>query len=80
MVGNVWEWTADEFKFYPGNPTTIDDPQVRGDLKIKPGLIYRVIRGGAFDGSQQHDGSYRGFLDASLAYPKTGFRCAKDVK
>ncbi|HEY9231507.1 MAG TPA: SUMF1/EgtB/PvdO family nonheme iron enzyme, partial [Blastocatellia bacterium] len=80
MVGNVWEWTADEFKFYPGNPATIDDPQVRGDLKIKPGLTYRVIRGGAFDGSQQHDGSYRGFLDASLAYPKTGFRCAKDVK
>lgn len=80
MVGNVWEWTADEFKFYPGNSASLDDPKLKADLKIKPGVTYRVIRGGAFDGGQQHDGSYRGFLDASLAYPKTGFRCAKDVK
>jgi gamma-glutamyl hercynylcysteine S-oxide synthase len=80
MVGNVWEWTADEFKFYPGSSASLDDPKIKADLKIKPGVTYRVIRGGAFDGGQQHDGSYRGFLDASLAYPKTGFRCAKDVK
>jgi formylglycine-generating enzyme required for sulfatase activity len=80
MIGNVWEWTADEFKFYPGNSATMDDPKVKADLKIKSGVTYRVIRGGAFDGGQQHDGSYRGYLDASLAYPKTGFRCVKDLK
>jgi sulfatase modifying factor 1 len=80
MIGNVWEYTADEFKLYSGNSATLDDPKVKADLKIKPGVIYRVIRGGAFDGGQQHDGSYRGFLDASLAYPKIGFRCVKDVK
>ena len=80
MVGNVWEWTADEFKLYPGNSMSLDDPKVLADLRIEPGITYRVIRGGAFDGDQRHDGSYRGYLDASRAYPKTGFRCVKDVK
>ncbi|HJQ22705.1 MAG TPA: SUMF1/EgtB/PvdO family nonheme iron enzyme [Blastocatellia bacterium] len=80
MIGNVWEWTADEFKFYAGNAASLDDPKVKAEMKLKPGVTYRVIRGGAFDGDQPHDGSYRGWIDASRAYPKTGFRCVKDVK
>lgn len=80
MIGNVWEWTADEFKLYPGNSMSLDDPKVRADLRIEPGITYRVIRGGAFDGDQRHDGSYRGYLDPNRAYPKTGFRCVKDAK
>jgi formylglycine-generating enzyme required for sulfatase activity len=43
-------------------------------------VTYRVIRGGAFDGGQQQDASYRGRVNASNAYPKTGFRCVKDAK
>jgi formylglycine-generating enzyme required for sulfatase activity len=78
LIGNVWEWTADEFKLYPGNSETYEE--VAKQLKLVPSVTYRVIRGGAFDGDQRHDGSYRGFVDASRAYPKTGFRCVKDVK
>jgi iron(II)-dependent oxidoreductase len=71
MIGNVWEWTADELRLYPGNtgklPETFDN-----------GVVYRVIRGGAYDSKQ--DASYRGFVDASKGYPKTGFRCVKSVQ
>jgi formylglycine-generating enzyme required for sulfatase activity len=76
MIGNVWEWTADEFALYPKGIT-----EVPKDIasRIKPGKSYRVIRGGAFDGSKIHDGSYRGLLDASEPYPKVGFRCVKDA-
>lgn len=72
MIGNAWEWVADEIAIYPGNAET--------KLTLKPGLSYRVIRGGAYDGNKVHDATYRGFLDASQAYPKVGFRCAKDSK
>lgn len=72
MIGNAWEWVEDEITIYPGNTDT--------RLPLKPGLSYRVIRGGAYDGNKVHDATYRGFLDASQAYPKVGFRCAKDAK
>lgn len=77
MIGNAWEWAADEFALYPGGITAIPK-----DIKdrMKPGLTYRVIRGGAYDGNKEHDATYRGLLDASQAYPKVGFRCAKDAK
>jgi len=83
MIGNVWEYTADEFNLYPGNPKSLDTITVGPDkrkLELDPGKTYRVIRGGAFDGDQQHDASYRGLIDDSLPYPKTGFRCVKDAK
>jgi iron(II)-dependent oxidoreductase len=72
MIGNVWEWTADEFKLYPGNAARLRD-------LVAPGIVYRVIRGGAYDGSKKNDASYRGYVDASKAYPKTGFRCVKNA-
>jgi serine/threonine-protein kinase len=71
LIGNVWEWTSDEFQLYPGNPVAMPP--------VKPGLIYRVVRGGAFDGSDVHDASYRGFLDGNQRYPKIGFRCVKNA-
>ncbi|PYT08347.1 MAG: hypothetical protein DMF60_04940 [Acidobacteria bacterium] len=77
MIGNAWEWAADEFALYPGGITEI--PKDIKDL-MKPGVTYRVIRGGAYDGNKEHDATYRGLLDASQAYPKVGFRCAKDAK
>ncbi|HXU39710.1 MAG TPA: SUMF1/EgtB/PvdO family nonheme iron enzyme [Blastocatellia bacterium] len=77
MIGNAWEWVADEFALYPGGigavPKDIKD-------KMQPGLTYRVIRGGAYDGDKHHDATYRGLLDASQPYPKVGFRCVKDAK
>ncbi len=82
LIGNVWEYTADDLGLYPGNTKSIDEIQVGPNTKIKlePGKTYRIIRGGAFDGSREHDASYRGLIDASLPYPKTGFRCVKDIK
>jgi len=71
MIGNVWEWTADEITVYPGS---------RGTISTEPLVNYRVVRGGAFDGDKRHDASYRGYLDASKPYPKVGFRCVKDAK
>jgi formylglycine-generating enzyme required for sulfatase activity len=71
MIGNVWEWTADELKLYPGNTGKLPE-------SIESGIVYRVIRGGAFDSKQ--DASYRGFVDGSKGYPKTGFRCVKSAE
>jgi formylglycine-generating enzyme required for sulfatase activity len=77
MIGNAWEWMADEIALYAGNT----DPKAKKRLEdLTAGVVYRVIRGGAYDGSQDHDATYRGFLDAGLAYPKVGFRCVKDAK
>lgn len=72
MIGNAWEWVADVIAAYPGN--------AEAKPTLKPGVDYRVIRGGAYDGNKTHDATYRGYLDASQAYPKVGFRCAKDAK
>lgn len=72
MIGNVWEWTADEFQLYPGSTESM--PRFEG------GITYRIIRGGAFDGDRRHNASYRGLQDASKPYPKVGFRCVKDAK
>lgn len=72
MIGNAWEWVADVMATYPGN--------TEAKLTLKPGVDYRVIRGGAYDGNKSHDATYRGYLDANQAYPKVGFRCAKDAK
>jgi len=72
MIGNAWEWVADEIKVYSGN--------TESTLNLEPGITYRVIRGGAYDGGKSNDASYRGYLDGSQAYPKVGFRCAKDAK
>jgi formylglycine-generating enzyme required for sulfatase activity len=73
MLGNVWEWTADEFALYPGSSAQMPS-------NIQPGITYRVIRGGAYDGSKINDASYRGYVDANQGYPKTGFRCVKDAR
>ena len=80
MIGNVWEWTADDLKLYDGNSQTLDDIARNLNLALKPGVTYRVIRGGAFDGDRPNDASYRGFVNAAQAFPKTGFRCVKDAK
>ncbi|HWO00582.1 MAG TPA: SUMF1/EgtB/PvdO family nonheme iron enzyme [Blastocatellia bacterium] len=73
MIGNVWEWVADEIAPYPGSNATLPVPAE------SPAPMLRVIRGGAYDGDRKHDASYRGFLDGSLPYPKVGFRCAKSA-
>ena len=73
MIGNVWEWVADEITLYPGSRATLPVPT------DDPTATLRVIRGGAYDGDQKNDASYRGYLDGNLPYPKVGFRCVKSA-
>lgn len=67
MVGNVWEWVADDLILYPLS-------------KAKPQSGVKVVRGGSFS-SNRHEatGTFRGFLKPdSRDYDRTGFRCACD--
>jgi len=38
LIGNVWEWTSSEAKPYPGNS---------GQMNLKPGEVYFIVRGGS---------------------------------
>ena len=72
MVGNVWEWTASDFKPYPGGRLPANLPS--GDLK--------VIRGGSYESTKETaTTTYRTGWPARGAktYDQTGFRCVKDV-
>ena len=72
LAGNVFEWTADPFKPYPGSKTQADSG----------GSDKRVIRGGAFNSFRA------GFADPALRFPQTpdahtdaiGFRCAAEPR
>ncbi len=71
MVGNAWEWTADELRAYPG-----------GRLSDLPAGDLRVIRGGSYEsGRDVATTTYRvGWLARGAeTYDQTGFRCAKDA-
>ena len=68
MVGNVFEWTVDDFKPYPDAPAGTPVP---GGAK--------VMRGGAFNSSQaEHaEPSLRFPQDATAHVHAVGFRCAR---
>jgi formylglycine-generating enzyme required for sulfatase activity len=73
MAGGAWEWTADWYQPYPGNPTP--DPSY--------GEKYKVIRGGsAFNDASMQRCAHRYYLDPATkisGYP-VGFRCVKDAE
>lgn len=72
MVGNAWEWTADNFRAYPGGHLPANQPG--GELK--------VIRGGSYESTKEFaTTTYRTGWPARGAktYDQTGFRCAQDV-
>jgi serine/threonine-protein kinase len=67
MAGNVAEWTATEYKPYPGS-------------KAKPDDGYKVIRGGAFNTkATDQTATDRRYISPSTTRPYVGFRCAKDA-
>ncbi len=66
MCGNVWEWTSSQLRAY-GTQELLEE-----------GVM--VIRGGAFDSPKDYaTTTYRGAVKTGKPYPKTGFRCAKDL-
>lgn len=72
LVGNAWEWTANDLTAYPGGQ--LPQLDLAGDLK--------VIRGGAWSSNRQvATTTYRRGYPArgSTDYSNTGFRCAKDL-
>jgi serine/threonine-protein kinase len=71
MCGNVWEWTAGDYRDYPGRKTP--SPLAGAGLK--------VIRGGAYDVSPKRaTTTYRGAISPDRTLDKTGFRCARDAQ
>ena len=72
MIGNAWEWTASDFRAYPGGSLPGNLPS--GDIK--------VIRGGSYDSDlNTATTTYRRGYPArgNYDYGKTGFRCVTDV-
>lgn len=72
MVGNVWEWTNNDLRAYPGG--SLPSNSADADLKVIRGCMYKCNR-------NQMTTTYRRGWPATgnYDYKNTGFRCAKGV-
>jgi len=75
MSGNVWEWTSDWYKPYPGSDYA---SEMYGEKA-------KVIRGGSWGGVGHYAipyfyrTSYRFYINPDGAFPDAGFRCVKEI-
>jgi serine/threonine-protein kinase len=70
MAGNVLEWTASDFKLYPGSKLPANDPNAGR----------KVLRGGAFNAYAEYQtATDRFFYPPSTKADFIGFRCAKNA-
>ncbi|MEO6727123.1 MAG: SUMF1/EgtB/PvdO family nonheme iron enzyme, partial [Blastocatellia bacterium] len=80
LIGNAWEWTASDYKEYPG-----------GKIESLTGFSsVKVLRGGSYQSLAEKitATARRGWPAGRGDWPKngkpdygqTGFRCAKDAK
>ncbi len=71
MGGNVWEWSANVYKPYPGS-----------NARFRTNPEMRTIRGGSFfydeAGEDSYSVTFRGYNSVETSLFNTGFRCAAD--
>jgi formylglycine-generating enzyme required for sulfatase activity len=71
MAGNVYEWTSDWYRAYPGNT----------EISRDYGQLFRVLRGGSFMVNRfDVRTSARHFDKQDARREDYGFRCAKDAQ
>jgi formylglycine-generating enzyme required for sulfatase activity len=76
MVGNAWEWTADDLRSYTGGP--LPATLATGEAVVTG----KVIRGGYWDSLQGEDATTtfrRGYPAQGKDYSNTSFRCVQDL-
>ena len=86
LIGNAWEWTASEYKEYPGGK--IESLTGFSNVKVLRGGSYQSLGGQAGQAGKITATSRRGWPAGRGDWPKntkpdygqTGFRCAKDAK
>ncbi|QQS46982.1 MAG: SUMF1/EgtB/PvdO family nonheme iron enzyme [Acidobacteriota bacterium] len=73
LSGNVYEWTATDFKHYPGSDQ--ETPREKGYEGT-----YQVVRGGSFDYAKEYAmTTTRVWARPTNMGPRLGFRCAGDA-
>ncbi len=83
LVGNVWEWIAEDYSAYPGN--IYQDDSFNAGYKVLRGISSSNI--GHFPGESYLQvlkefarAGYRQYADPSQGAPDVGFRCVTSTK